>query len=109
MTQSTDFTIEELLQLSDDKLIMLALGEGNPGAYTVVAKMFEIIEADETKNALVMNLIKDLMDKKIVGTRLWYIYKNEAKLNINNLLNMNLQQFTNEYFYNKFEKYTQYI
>ena len=52
-----------------------------------------------------MNHIKDLMNKNIVGTRLWYIYKNEAKLNINNLLSINLNQFTNEYFFNKFEKF----
>lgn len=105
MTESNDFTMDELLQFSDDKLIMLALGEGNPGAYTVIAKLFEIIESDETKNDMIMNLIKDLMNKNIVGTRLWYIYKNEAKLNINNLLTINLDQFTDEYFHEKFEKY----
>lgn len=105
MSQSNNFTMEELLQCSDDKLVMLALGEGNPGAYTVVSKLFEIIESDETKHDMIMNLIEDLMNKKIVGARLWYIYKNEAKLNINNLLTINLEQFTDEYFYNKFEKY----
>lgn len=105
MSQSNDFTTEELLHFSDDKLVMLALGEGNPGAYTVVSKLFEIIESDETKHDMIMNLIKDLMNKNIVGTRLWYIYKNEAKLNINNLLTINLDQFTDEYFYDKFEKY----
>lgn len=105
MTQSNNFTMEELLQFSDDKLIMLALGEGNPGAYTVIAKLFEIVESDETKNDLIMTLIKKLMERHIVGTRLWYIYKNEAKLNINNLFTINLDQFTDEYFYNKFEKY----
>jgi len=105
MSQSNDFTMEELLKFSDDKLIMLALGEGNPGAYTVVSKLFEIIESDETKHDMIMNLIKDLMNKNIVGTRLWYIYKNEAKLNINNLLSINLEQFTDEYFHEKFEKF----
>lgn len=105
MSQSTNFTMKELLTFSDDKLIMLALGEGNPGAYTIVAKLFEIIESDETKHYMIMDFIEDLMDKKIVGARLWYIYKNEAKLNINNLLTINLDEFTEEYFHNKFEKY----
>lgn len=105
MSKITGFTMEELLQLSDNNLIMLALGEGNPGAYTVIEKLFETIEKDETKHYMIMNLIEDLMNKNIVGTRLWYIYKNEAKLNINNLLSINLDQFTDEYFYNKFEKY----
>lgn len=106
MSQSDNFTMAELLQFSDSKLIMLALGEGNPGAYKVVVELFKVIELDETKNELIMNLINDLLTKNIIGTRLWYIYKNEAKLNINNLLNINLEQFTDEYFYEKFEKYT---
>ena len=33
--------------------------------------------------------------------------KNEAKKNINELFIINLDQFTDEYFYEKFEKYTQ--
>ena len=106
MSQSDNFTIEELLQFSDSKLIMLALGEGNPGAYKVVVELFKVVELDETKNELIISLIKQLMSKNIVGARLWYIYKNEAKLNITNLLNISLDQFTDEYFYEKFEKYT---
>jgi hypothetical protein len=106
MSQSDNFTMEELLQFSDSKLIMLALGEGNPGAYKVVVELFKVVELDETKNDTIMNLIKQLMSKNIIGARLWYIYKNEAKLNITNLLNISLDQFTDEYFYEKFEKYT---
>jgi hypothetical protein len=106
MSQSKDFDIEELLQYSDTKLIMLALGDGNPGAYKVVVELFKVVELDETKNDIIINLIKDLMSKNIIGARLWYIYKNEAKLDINNLLHANLDQFTDEYFYEKFEKYT---
>lgn len=106
MSQSDNFTIEELLQFSDSKLIMLALGEGNPGAYKVVVELFKVIELDNTKNELIINLINDLLTKNIVGERLWYIYKNEAKLEIHNLIYSNLDQFTDEYFYEKFEKYT---
>ena len=106
MSQSKDFDIEDMSQYSDSQIIMLALGDSNPGAYTVVTKLFEIIESDETKSDLVIQLINNLLSKNIVGTRLWYIYKNEAKLNITNLLNISLDQFTDEYFYEKFEKYT---
>ena len=106
MSQSDNFTMEELLQFSDSKLIMLALGEGNPGAYKVVVELFKVVELDETKNDTIMNLIKQLMNKNIIGARLWYIYKNEAKLDIHNLIHANLDQFTDEYFYEKFEKYT---
>jgi hypothetical protein len=106
MSQSKDFDIEDMSQYSDSQIIMLALGDSNPGAYTVVTKLFEIIESDETKSDLVIQLINNLLSKNIVGTRLWYIYKNEAKLDINNLLYVNLDQFTDEYFYEKFERYT---
>ena len=109
MSQSKGFDIEELLQYSDTKLIMLALGDGNPGAYKVVVELFKVVELDETTNDTIMNLIKQLMIKNIIGARLWYIYKNEAKLDINNLIYVNLDQFTDEYFYEKFEKYTKNI
>ena len=106
MSQSKDIDIEEMSQYSDIQIIMLALGDSNPGAYTVVTKLFEIVESDETKNDFVIKFINNLLIKNIIGTRLWYIYKNEAKLDINNLLCINLDQFTDEYFYEKFEKYT---
>lgn len=92
-------------EYSDSMLILMALSNGNPGACTVVSKLFEVIEKDETKKDLIINLIKDLINKKIIGSRLWYIYKNESKSDINNLLNINLENFTDEYFYEKFEKY----
>jgi hypothetical protein len=109
MSQYKGFDIEELLKYSDGKLIMLALSDGNPGAYKVVIELFKVVELDETTNDTIMSLIKQLMIKNIIGTRLWYIYKNEAKLDINNLLCINLDEFTDEYFYEKFEKYTKNI
>ena len=107
MSLNDEITEKELSECSDSILIMLALGGSNPGACTVVSKLFEIIETDQTKNDLVMNIIKNLLDKNIIGPRLWYIFKNEAKKNINELFIINLDQFTDEYFYEKFEKYTQ--
>lgn len=104
MNQSSNFTMGELLQFSDSKLIMLALGEGNPGADKVVVELMKVIELDNTKNELIMNLINDLLTKNIIGIKLWYIYKNEAKLNIHNLIHANLEQFTDEYFDEKFKK-----
>lgn len=104
MNQSSNFTMGELLQFSDSKLIMLALGEGNPRVYKVVVELMKVIELDNTKNELIMNLINDLLTKNIIGIKLWYIYKNEAKLNIHNLIHANLEQFTDEYFDEKFKK-----
>ena len=107
MCQNDKITEEELSESCNSILIMLALGGSNPGACTVVSKLFEIIENDQTKNDLVMNIIQKLLNNNIIGSRLWYIFKNEAKKNINELFIINLDQFTNEYFYEKFEKYTQ--
>jgi hypothetical protein len=53
-----------------------------------------------------MKFINKLLIKDIVGERLWYIYKHEAKLDIDKLLELNLDLYTNDYFYFKFEKYT---
>lgn len=105
MRYSDNFTMEELLQFSDSNIIMLALGVGNPGAYKVIDELFKTFKLDHTKYDLIMNFIKNILNRDIVGARLWYIYKNEAKFNINELLNSNLDLFTNEYFYDKFEKY----
>lgn len=105
MCEKANFNIDEINQYSDSMLVMLVLGDGNPGAYTVVSKLFEVIEQDETKNYLIMNFISSLMEKNIVGARLWYIYKNESKFDINKFINLNLKPYTNEYFYEKFEKY----
>ena len=107
MSLNDEITEEELSESCNSILIMLALGGSNPGACTVVSKLFEIIENDQTKNDLVMNIIQKLLNNNIIVSRLWYIFKNEAKKNINELFIINLDQFTNEYFYEKFEKYTQ--
>ena len=87
--------------MSDSMIIITALGNRNPGAYDVISKLFtEINESNKSTN-----FITKLLEKNIVGARLWYIYKNEAELNINNLLQLNLDNFTDSYFYEKFEKH----
>lgn len=100
-----NYTMENI-SVSEIADIMLTLGERNPGAFSVVGKIFDILKSDNSNHELIKDLIKNLIMKKIVGARLWYIYKNEANLDINNLLYINLDQFSDEYFYDKFEKYT---
>ena len=92
-------------QQKDSMLVLYALGEGNPGAYTVVSKLYELIEQDNDKNAEVMEFIRNLLINEIVGTRLWYIFKNEANTDANKLIKLDLTQFDDQYFYDKFEKY----
>ena len=87
--------------MSDSMIIITALGNRNPGAYDVISKLFtEINESNKS-----MNFITKLLEKNTVGARLWYIYKHEAKLDINQLLDLDLNRFNDEYFYEKFEQF----
>lgn len=88
----------------DINMIMLELSEENPGANRVVSKLFEIIEKDQTKNEFIINIMNKLIIKHITGVRLWYIYKNEAKMNIHNLVNLDFDIFTHEYFMKNLKK-----
>jgi hypothetical protein len=98
---------QEQEQKQIDYICMIyALAQGNPGAHTVVAKMLKLIEEDDSKNTEIMEFISKLLDNDITGSRLWYIFKNEANSDINKLINIDLSQFTNKYFFEKFEKYT---
>lgn len=74
--------------------------ECNPGAVTVILEIYKNI--DENDILLFFNKIWKL---KIVGARLWYIYKNECNRNINELLSKDLTIFNNEYFHKNFERY----
>jgi hypothetical protein len=94
-------------EMVDTNVIIKALGNCNPGAYTVASKLFDLLETDENKTDIIITFINKLLDTKITGSRLWYIYKNEAKFDLNNLLELNLIKFDDKYFYDKFEKYTQ--
>lgn len=86
-------------------LVLHTLGDGNPGAYTVVSKLYQLIEEDHIMYNNVIGFIQKLLHNKITGTRLWYVYKNESNFDIRGLIKLNLEEFTNEYFFEKFEKY----
>jgi 3-phosphoglycerate kinase len=94
-------------EICDKLIIIKSLGNRNPGAYTVASKIFDLLETDDSKTDIIIPFINKLLDKEITGSRLWYIYKNEAKLNVSNLVELDLLVFDNTYFYDKFEKYTQ--
>jgi hypothetical protein len=96
------------LNLSIDKnnreniLLFYILSDGNPGASTILSKLIK--EKEKEIDTLKQFFIK-IYKHQIVGARLWYIYKNECNKDINELLNKDLTPFTNEYFYEKFERY----
>jgi hypothetical protein len=90
-----------------DSSTLAALGNKNPGAFNVASEltkyMKNVSEPNLRKN--IINFILKLLDKNITGSRLWYIYKNEADCNVNNLVELNLNRFTSEYFYEAYEQY----
>lgn len=89
----------------DNMLIFYQLSNGNPGAVTVVTKLLHVMEEDTDKKEDIITFLNTVLERNIVGARLWYLYKNEAKLDIHKLLQLELDQFDDMYFHNKFEKY----
>lgn len=88
-----------------DAHFLYEISEGNPGCLTVLIEIMKIMEKNNNTDETIKNFFINIIDKKIFGARLWYIYKNEFNKNINDLLTKNLDLFTNEYFFEKFEKY----
>jgi len=80
--------------------IFYIITKGNPGALTVLMEIYK-----QNNDGEILAFLHNIWKHQIIGTRLWYIYKNECNLNIQDLLSKDLTPFTNEYFYEKFEKY----
>ena len=88
------------LEVGITLLFLCSITEGNPGAYTV---MHNLMTSNYDQEFLT-EFYKKLIDNKITGSRLWYIYKNECSCNINELILKDLTPFTDSYFYEKFER-----
>jgi len=80
--------------------IFCLLSNGNPGACIVLANLLNDIDSP-----MLVQFLKKLWTKKIIGVRLWYIYKNECSQDIQQFITKDLEPFDDEYFYEKFEKY----
>ena len=76
------------------------LSKGNPGTCMVLMKLIEDIDSE-----ILIDFFYEIIDRDIIGARLWYIYKNECNRNIGELINKDLALFTDHYFHEKFEKY----
>jgi len=90
------FKIEDIQKIE----VFCIITEGNPGAVAVMLKIYETQQDED-----IVTFLNKIWKQKIIGTRLWYIYKNEVNQNVEELLSKNLTPFTNCYFYDKFEKY----
>jgi hypothetical protein len=88
--------IEDIQNIQVFKIIT----EGNPGAVSVLTELYKTQQDDD-----ILIFINKILKQNITGTRLWYIYKNECGCNLLNLLSKDLTPFSDDYFYEKFEKY----
>jgi len=78
--------------------IFYILSDGNIGAFTILLNLQIEIETPK-----LIRFLKNLWKQKIIGDRLWYIYKNECNECIHQLLKKDLRPFNETYFYEKFE------
>lgn len=74
--------------------------EGNPGSTKILFEIYKLYHDEE-----IIMFVNKLLNKRITGARLWYIYKNECCFSIQQLISKDLTQYTDEYFYDKFERY----
>lgn len=91
-----EFKIEDVENIS----VLSLITEGNPGSVSVMLELYRTRQSDE-----IVLFLNKIWKQKITGARLWYIYKNECNHNSSELLSKDLTSFTNDYFYEKFEKY----
>lgn len=80
--------------------IISIITEGNPGCLTVILEIYKNEDIDN-----ILTFFNKIWKQKIIGSRLWYVYKNECNHNIKDLLSKDLSIFTKEYFHEKFERY----
>lgn len=83
-------------------ILFYILSDGNPGATSILS---QFIKQNENDIDSLKHFLKKIYKSQIIGSRLWYIYKNECNKDINELINKDLTPFTNKYFYEKLEKY----
>ena len=79
--------------------IFYILSDGNIGAFTLLLTL-----QNEIDQSRLIPFLKNLWIKKIIGDRLWYIYKNECSESIHKLLKKDLSPFDDTYFYEKFNE-----
>lgn len=82
------------------KFIFRILSGGNLNVCNVLLELIENIDDNKLDDFFIK-----ILEKKITGERLLYIYKNECNKDINELIEKDLTLFTDTYFDEKFEKY----
>jgi len=74
--------------------IFYILSDGNIGAFTILLNLQHEIE-----QFTLIRFLKNLWKQKIIGDRLWYIYRNECNSVIQELIKKDLRPFDETYFF----------
>ena len=90
------FNIEDIQKIQAFSIIT----KGNPGSVAIMLEIYKTLQDED-----IVIFLNKIWKQQIIGARLWYIYKNEFNQNIEELLSKDLTPFTNDYFYEKFEKF----
>jgi hypothetical protein len=85
----------------NNKILLFIICDGVPGTTQLISKILELGYSEEQLNIFFDNIIKN----KIVGSRLYFVWKNNCNRNYDDLLIHNFDQYDDIYFYNKYEKY----
>jgi hypothetical protein len=76
--------------------IFCILSDGNISTFTIL-----LILQNEIETPRIVPFLKNIWKQKIIGDRLWYIYKNECNESIHELLKKDLTRFDDKYFCEK--------
>jgi hypothetical protein len=76
--------------------IFYILSDGNIGAFTILLNL-----QNEINQYILIRFLKNLWKQKIIGDRLWYIYRNECDSDIQQLLKKDLTPFDDTYFFER--------
>ena len=76
--------------------IFYILSDGKIGAFTILLNL-----QNEIEQLILVRFLKNLWTQKIIGGRLWYIYRNECNSDIQQLLKKDLTPFNDTYFFDK--------
>jgi hypothetical protein len=88
-----EFRVEDLDM--DNSQTLFLLSEGNPGTHKVLIALSNQFDA-----TIIRPFYNNIWQRKLLGFRLWYLYKNVCCQNLTELLSLDLTPFTDEFFSN---------
>lgn len=82
--------------------LILYLSKGNPGACNVACNLIKYMQENEDRITEVADYIAQLLSREIIGAKLWVLYRTEANKSISDMLQLDLDTYTSEYFKEKY-------